>query len=145
MASAIDSMPPAGSGNIAAMNQDHPSTPSTEDNTVAIVAYLTLIGFIAAIIIHGSKKTSLGAYHLRQALGLLLFAVVGSFAIGIVSIVLAFIPYLGALMIWVLWAGFSVGMLALVVLGIIAAVNRKAEPLPVVGELFQKWFATAFN
>ena len=43
-----------------------------EDKMVAIVAYLTLIGFIVAIIIHMNKKTKLGAFHLRQMLGFVL-------------------------------------------------------------------------
>ena len=50
-----------------------PVAPSQgEDRTVAILAYLTLIGFIVAIVLHSNKKTKLGAFHLRQMLGLLL-------------------------------------------------------------------------
>ena len=64
-----------------------------EDKTVAIVAYLTLIGFIAATIIHSNKKTKLGAFHLRQMLGFMLtwFAVIILIIIPIVGWIL--IPY----------------------------------------------------
>ncbi len=49
--------------------QHSPHRAPGEDKTVAIVAYLTLIGFIIAIILNGQKKTALGAFHLRQMLG----------------------------------------------------------------------------
>jgi hypothetical protein len=44
-------------------SQPVPTAPATDDKTLAIVAYLTLIGFIAAIVLHNSpgKKTALGA------------------------------------------------------------------------------------
>jgi len=54
------------------------ATAATEDKTVAVVAYLTLIGFIAAIFLHQNRKTQLGAFHLRQVLGMALTGVAGS-------------------------------------------------------------------
>jgi uncharacterized membrane protein len=104
-----------------------------EDKTVAIIAYLTLIGFIAAAIIHSSKKTKLGAFHLRQMLGFILttFAVV----------VLIVIPIVG----WLLIPVFYVGMLVFWVMGLIAAINGQMKPMPVVGPLYQKWFGNAFD
>ncbi len=112
------------------------STTVADDRTVAILSYLTLIGFIVAIIIHGNKKTSLGAYHLRQSLGLLISAIVFSIA----SMVIAAIPVIGFLTITVGWFAF----LVLWILGLVTAASGKATPVPVLGEPFQKWFAGAF-
>lgn len=42
-----------------------PVAGTTEDRTVAILAYITIIGFIIAIVMHSSKKTAIGTYHLR--------------------------------------------------------------------------------
>lgn len=109
---------------------------STEDRTVAIVSYLTIIGFIVALIIHMNKKTVLGAYHLRQCLGLIVTAI----ALSVAGIILAFIPVLGWLAVLVAWLGF----LVLWVMGLIAAASGQQKPLPVVGEYYQKWFAGAF-
>ena len=81
-----------------------PPAPAGEDKTVAIVAYLTLIGFLVAIIIHSNKKTKLGAFHLRQMLGFMLTCIV----IGFSEIVLIFIPILGWLAIFVLWVSMLV-------------------------------------
>jgi hypothetical protein len=102
-----------------------PLAAATEDKTVAILAYITLIGFIAAIVINSNKKTQLGAYHLRQMLGL--------FITGIVCI----IPLLGlliALFLFVLW-----------IMGLISAVKGEMKPVPLLGGMYQKWFGTAFN
>jgi len=104
-----------------------------EDKTVAIVAYLTLIGFLVAIIIHSNKKTKLGAFHLRQMLGFILT----SFAV----IVLVVIPIIG----WLLIPVFYICMLVLWILGLIAAINGQMKPMPVVGPLYQKWFGTTFD
>jgi len=114
-----------------------PAAAATEDKTVAIVAYLTLIGFIAAIIIHSNKKTKLGAYHLRQMLG---FILTGA-AVVFCEFILIFIPILGWLAIFALY----ISLLVLWVMGLIAAINGEMKPMPVVGPLYQKWFGTTFD
>ncbi len=65
---------------------------AAEDKTVAILSYITIIGFIAAIIMHQNHKTQLGAFHLRQMLGMALTATAGA--------VFAVVPILG----WIVWA-----------------------------------------
>jgi uncharacterized membrane protein len=104
-----------------------------EDKTVAIVAYITLIGFIAAIIIHSSKKTKLGAFHLRQMLGFVL----SWFAL----IILVFIPIIG----WILIPVFYIFMLVCWIMGLVAAINGQMKPMPLVGPMYQKWFGTTFD
>lgn len=116
-----------------------PNVPSaSEDRTVAILSYITLIGFVIAVVLHSSgKKTALGAYHLRQTLGLLITGLV----LGIAAGILALIPILGVLTTFVIWGGLFV----LWLLGLIAAINGQQKPMPVLGENYQKWFAGAFN
>lgn len=120
--------------NTAAMEQDHTlhQASSSEDKTVAIVAYITLIGFIVALIIHSSKKTQLGSFHLRQMLGL----VIANFVAGAVMI----IPVLG----WI--AGFALFVCNFImwVMGLIAAANGEMKPAPILGAKFQEWFKNAF-
>ena len=110
-----------------------PAVGASEDRTVAILSYITILGFIVAIVIHSGKKTKLGAYHLRQMLGLVLVGLVGS-ALGVV-------PLLGWLAMVVIW----LGLLVLWIIGLIAAVNGQIKPVPLLGEHFQKWFGTAFE
>lgn len=101
--------------------------------TVAIVSYITLIGWIVALILHGNAKTSLGAYHLRQMLGLMILAVAST----IIRVPLMFIPFLG----WSANLAISLGLLVFWILGLIAAVNAEEKPIPFLGDLFQKWFS----
>lgn len=114
-----------------------PVTPVTEDRTVAILAYITIIGFIVAIVMHNGKKTALGAFHLRQVLGLFVTGV----AFGLCVILLAFIPIIGWLAIMLGW----LSLLVLVIMGLIGAATGQQKPVPVLGEHYQKWFANAFN
>ena len=123
------------------MSTDSPqpsaSAAVVEDKTAAIVSYLTLLGFIAAIFIHNGNKTQIGAFHLRQALGLFLTGV----ALGIGSAIVRMVPLLG----WLLTLGLYLAFFAAWILGLMAAVNGQQKPIPYIGEHYQKWFATAFT
>jgi uncharacterized membrane protein len=120
-----------------------PAVPAKEDTTIALLAYLTPIlfgvGIVIAIVMHNGKKTALGAYHLRQSLGLL----VSSIVIWMGMIVIGFLPVVNLSLIVLaplIWLGFFV----LWIIGLIAAINGQQKPLPLVGEYYQKWFANAF-
>jgi len=101
------------------------ATAASEDKTVAILSYITLIGFIVAIVMNSNKKTKLGAFHLRQMLGLILTSF------------LCIIPLLNIVILiclFVLW-----------ILGLLSATKGEMKPVPLVGPLYQKWFGTAFD
>jgi uncharacterized membrane protein len=102
---------------------------SSNAKTIAIVAYITLIGWIVAIVMQSNEnpKSELAAFHLRQSLGLTITAIVG-------SIVLGLIPFLG----WVLLPIWYLTILAGLILGLISAINEEQKPLPVLGEFYQK-------
>ncbi len=111
-----------------------------EDKTAAILAYITLIGYIVAIVMHGNNKTKIGSYHLKQATGLILFSIASWLAL----MIIAFLPFIGFLTLFlspVLW----ILILVLVIMGVINAANGAMKPIPVLGTLFEKWFANAFN
>jgi uncharacterized membrane protein len=110
---------------------------SHEDKTTAIISYLTLIGFVAAIVIHSSRKTSLGAYHLRQSLGLM----ITSIALVMVSMIIGSVPYIGWMVELALW----LGLMVLWFTGLLAAVNGQRKPVAVLGSQFEKWFGRAFE
>ena len=118
-----------------------PEPPATakEDTTVALLSYLTIIGFIVAIVLHSSKKTALGAFHLRQTLGLFITALV----IWIPCMIISMIPVVNLVM-FLLGPAVMIGLFVLWIMGFIAAINGQQKPLPVVGEYYKKWFAGAF-
>lgn len=102
--------------------------------TVAILSYITLIGWVIAIILHNNNKTRFGAYHLRQGLGLFVLAV----AVSILLMGTMMFMHFG--FFWIS-SIIRLGILVLIILGIMNAVNLKKEPLPLVGELFNNLFS----
>ena len=127
-----------------------PVQSAAEANMPAIIGYLFGVGLIIAAVIHSGKKTQLGAFHLRQALGILLLAIAGTVllvVLGLVVGVLGGIPVVG----WVLINGvyslawlFRLGLLVLTIMGLIAAANREQKQLPVIGAVCQRLFASVF-
>jgi uncharacterized membrane protein len=113
----------------------------SEGKTIALVAYLTIIGFIIAIVMHNGKKSKIGAYHLRQVLGIC----VTGLALVPCFMILMFIPILGWIASALLAPICGICMFVLWLMGIIAAANGQMKPTPVLGPLYQKWFGTAFD
>jgi uncharacterized membrane protein len=112
---------------------------SDKGKTVAILSYITIIGFIIALVMNNDQnnKSDLGVFHLRQALGIYLTGIVLSIAQGI----FLFIPFLG----WIINAAISLSMIALFIfwiLGLISAVNSEKKAIPVVGDLYQSLFSS---
>jgi uncharacterized membrane protein len=112
---------------------------SDKGKTVAILSYITIIGFIIALVMNNDEqnKSDLGVFHLRQALGIYLTGIVFSIAQGI----FLFIPFLG----WIINAAIMLSMLALFVfwiLGLLAAINSEKKAVPFVGKLYQDLFGS---
>jgi uncharacterized membrane protein len=105
---------------------------AVEDRTVAILAYITLIGFIVAIFLHQNHKTQLGAFHLRQVLGMVLTGAAGAAC--------SVVPILG----WIAWFLVAIALFVLWILGLLSAVRGEMRPVPLLGEQYQRWFAGAF-
>jgi uncharacterized membrane protein len=108
------------------------ATPLVEDKTVAILSYLTIIGFIVAIFMYQNQKTRLGAFHLRQVLGIVVTGLAGS--------VCMVVPILG----WIVWFFVAILLFVLWVMGLLSAVRGDMHPVPLLGEHYQRWFAGAF-
>jgi len=92
-----------------------------DGKTKAIVAHITWIGWVIALIINSSQKDEIASYYIRQTLGIYLF-----------GLVITFIPVInifGWILVFVLW-----------ILSLIGAVNGEMKESPVVGKYFQDWF-----
>lgn len=100
-----------------------------DGKSTAIIAYLTLIGLIAAFVMNNDKKNPFASYHIRQSLGLMCTGL----ALGFVNI----IPFLG----WVISIVGVVVLMALWIMGLMNAINGKEQPIPLLGNLYSKWFA----
>lgn len=130
------------------MENQQNKTADIQDATVGIVAYITLIGFIIAIILNGSKtgeEKKFGAFHLRQALGLIIFAV-GLYIVLMILTMMMLSVSLGMLAIisflsMILW----LGLLTLLILGIVNAANKTYKEVPVIGKFSTKILGSTFE
>nr|WP_297917904.1 hypothetical protein [uncultured Allomuricauda sp.] len=98
-----------------------------EGRTIAIVAYITIVGSLIAITMNMEPKNTFARFHLRQAFGIHLMY-------HGLAIVLTFAEIVAA-SFW-LFITYSI----LLVFGVYGAVNLKVRPIPVIGAYFQKWF-----
>ncbi|TDW96183.1 DUF4870 domain-containing protein [Dinghuibacter silviterrae] len=105
-----------------------------QNKTIAAIAYVTLIGWIIALVKfkNSPDKSPLVRYHLGQALGLILISILLSIAL---MVVIRIVPALGLVLTFV-----SFIPMILMILGIIAALNETAKPLPIIGKLFEEKF-----
>lgn len=105
-----------------------------DSKTIAIVSYLTIIGWVISYVNYGNNKSSLAAFHLRQSLGLMI-TWLGWYVVMMVLFMI--IP-------WGMWGILSTisGLGSLVILGglimgIVNANNEEEKPIPVLGDFYQ--------
>ncbi len=102
--------------------------PEVEGKQIGVIAYLTVIGLIAAFIMNMEKNSPFAKFHIRQMLGLF----VTGLALGFVS----WIPFIG-------WFLAIVGFFAAIymwIMGLMSAVNGEMKPLPFLGDKYEEWF-----
>lgn len=120
------------------MEQTHSTQSTTSENgkMVSVLSYLTIIGWVIAYVMHNNEKSELGAFHLRQTIGLYIIGI----CIWIAQMMLVLIPVLGWI-IGVLMIFLYIGLLILWLIGLIAAINGNMKPIPVIGKNAQHWFS----
>ncbi|MBS9462751.1 YtxH domain-containing protein [Flagellimonas sp. 389] len=97
-----------------------PANPDS-GKTVALIAHLTFIGWIIAIIMNNNNKTEIGSFYVRQVLGI--------FLVGLVLGIIPIVNLIGWIFPLVLW-----------IMSLIGAINGTQKPVFLVGEYFQNWF-----
>ena len=95
--------------------------------TKAIVAHITLIGWVIALVVNSSKKDEYASYYIRQMLGVMILGI----ALSLVTMVLYFVPLIEFVPYIVIIAW---------IVSLIYSTSGEMKPLPVVGEYFQNWF-----
>ena len=97
-----------------------PNNPD-QGKTVAIIAHLTLIGWVIALVMNNGNKSEIGSFYIRQSLGIMLISIVGSF--------IPFVNILVWIFVFVLW-----------IMSIIGAFSGEKKPVFLLGSYFQEWF-----
>lgn len=98
-----------------------------QDKTIAIIAYLTVIGLVVAFVLNNEKKDPFANYHIRQSLGLVLTSI----ALSLINV----IPVLG----WIVSLIGAFVLLYMWIMGLLNAVNGKEKSVPILGEKYIEW------
>lgn len=92
-----------------------------DGKNIAIIAHITLIGWVIALVMNNNSKNEFASFYIRQMLGLM-----------IVSFLLYFIPIIG----WII----NIAVMVLWLLSVIGAAGGEKKLTPVLGAYFQDWF-----
>jgi uncharacterized membrane protein len=107
---------------------ENKTTTVNEGKTIAIIAYITIIGLIIAFVMNNDKKNTFASYHIKQSLGLALTGL----ALGMIGMV----PILG----WIInFFGLFV-LLYMWIMGLINAINGQEKAVPILGNKYLEWF-----
>lgn len=99
-----------------------------DNKAMAILAYLHILVLVPLLAAPNSK---FARYHTNQGFILFIFAV----AVEIICTIIGFIPFVGGPIAWLVGVICHLAWLALVIIGIINAINGKAKELPIVGKI----------
>jgi len=101
--------------------------PHRKGKSAAIVAYFTIIGSVIAIFMNMDKRYEFARFHIRQAFGIhFVFIAFAPLATGFDNWMISFSLYLFYAVLWIF--------------GLINAISGNAQPVPILGNLFQKIF-----
>ena len=89
----------------------------------AIVAHITIIGWIIALVMNNNDKNEFASFYIRQMLGIIILGAVG----GMIPIIGIFV----AIVVLVFW-----------IISLVGAIGEKKVLIPGIGSLFQDWFRT---
>ena len=98
-----------------------------EGKTTAVLAYITFVGLLIALTMNAQPKNPFARFHINQSAGL---------TIGYMLIMIP-LSYLNS---GITFISFFVVFFVLWLYAIISAFQGKTTPVPLVGDLFQKWF-----
>lgn len=95
-----------------------------DTKTTSWVSYITFIGWLVAYLA-GDKEGA--KFHLNQSLVIW----IGYLIVFVAGLVLAFIPFLGWLVVWAAY----IYLLVMWIMGLISAINQEEKELPLIGKI----------
>jgi len=108
------------------------------DNVAGMLAYITIIPAIIFLVIEPYNKTRFIRFHAWQNIFLHAAWIVCWVGLAILSMVLAFIPFLGHLVMFFLWMAMGIGIFVIWIVLLIKANQGQMYKLPVIGDLAEK-------
>jgi uncharacterized membrane protein len=92
-----------------------------EGKTRAIVAHITIIGWIVAVVMNNTNRDEFASFYIRQLLGLAILGIIGS--------AIPYVQYAAGILVLIFW-----------IISLVGAINNEKAETPIVGPLFQDWF-----
>ena len=138
---------PDGTTTCAACASRIPATPAAgaaapasgmADNVAGMLAYITIIPAIIFLVVEPYNKNRFIRFHAWQNIFLHVAWVVCWIALVILSMVLTFIPFLGHLVMFLLWMALAIGIFVAWIVLLIKANQGQMYKLPVIGDLAEK-------
>lgn len=114
------------------------STGGMADNVAGMLAYITIIPSIIFLVMEPYNKNRFVRFHSFQNIFFAVALIVCWIAFTILSMVLAFIPILGHLIILLLWFALAVGSFVVWIIMLLKANGGQKYKLPVIGDMAEK-------
>lgn len=108
------------------------------DNVAGMLAYITIIPAIIFLVVEPYNKNRFIRFHAWQNIFLHAAWIVCWIGLVILSMVLAFIPFLGHLVMFLLWMALGIGIFVAWIVLLIKANQGQMYKLPVIGDLSEK-------
>lgn len=95
--------------------------------TAAITSYILIVGVLIAMSMNSDVKSRFAAFHIRQALGLsITFVSLGLIISNFDSLAISISMWIFVSVLWMF--------------GLFGALQGETQPIPLLGNWFQKWF-----
>jgi len=114
------------------------STGGMADNVAGMLAYITIIPSIIFLVMEPYNKNRFVRFHSFQNLFFAGALIVCWIAFTILSMVLAFIPILGHIVIALCWFALALGSFVVWIIMILKANGGQMWKLPVIGDMAEK-------
>ena len=108
------------------------------DNVAGMLAYITIIPAIIFLVMEPYNKNRFVRFHSFQNIFFVVGLIVCWIAFTILSMVLAFIPILGHLVILMLWFVLAVGSFVVWIIMLMKANQGQMYKVPVIGDMAEK-------
>lgn len=108
------------------------------DNVAGMLAYITIIPAIIFLVMEPYNKNRFVRFHSFQNLLFVAGLIVCWIAFSILSVVLAFIPILGHIIIALAWFALAIGSFVVWIIMLIKANGGQMWKLPIIGDMAEK-------
>ncbi len=125
-------------GRVSAGGAAAPPASGLADNVAGMLAYVTIIPSIIFLVMEPYNKNRFVRFHSFQNLFFVGALIVCWIAFTILSMVLAFIPILGHIVIALLWFALAVGSFVVWIIMLLKANGGQMWKLPVIGNMAEK-------